>query len=144
MTADSTNRRATDQFVTLLRNHTQEEMDRYNEIIKQIGTNDESSIERHNDTQRRLDSLTDSIDSFVAETSEFHSAVRRAFPKDDEGRPNYDGHRREHLSWISDAKESKELKRYIQKVVLGAAAIAVGSWISMLIWQGILHGPVGK
>lgn len=141
-------RGATASMEDLLQRHTEDEMDRYDQIIKQIKANDAKSEGRHDETQaiihdnqRQIASLQQSISTFISGTTEFHDAVKRAFPKDDEGRPDYDGHRGAHLSWIDESKESKELRGYIKKVVLGAAAVALTSWLTLLVWQGVLLGP---
>jgi hypothetical protein len=148
-----------DKFFKLMEQHTEDEMDRYDQIINKINANDDKSIKRHDETHERISHLTQSIESFLSEQSTFHDAIKRAFPKDDEGKPDYDGHRGAHLSWISNAKDemevieyvrkqmvdsgkSEDLRQYVKKVALAAAAIAVGSWFVLLIWQGALHGPV--
>ncbi len=138
-------RRTTDalgNFKSMLCEHTKDEMERYDQILNNVLVNNEASEARHDETQERISHLTQSIESFMSGSDEFMGSIRRAFPKDEDGLPDYAGHCGAHLSWISDAKASKELKLYIQRVVLGAAAIAVSSWIVLLIWQGVLNGPV--
>jgi hypothetical protein len=145
-------RRTTDalgKFNAMLQDHTKEEMERYAEILDQqdqitnkLIANSEASMVRDATTQDKIRSLTQSINSFITGSQDFMASVKRAFPKDDMGHPDYDGHRGAHLAWITNTKESKELIAYIKKVVLGAAAIALSSWVVMLIWQGALHGPV--
>jgi len=129
--------------------HTVEEMERYTAIQTQLKDYCDSmakqarhSEDRHAETQHRINSLAQSIEAWMAGQDDFADAMKRAFPKDDEtGKPDYDGHRTAHLAWITDSKESKEFKRYIRNVVLGAAAVAVTSWLTLLVWQGLLRGP---
>ena len=135
-------------FKTMLHEHTKEEMERYAEIIdnqdqitNKINANAEASVKRDGETQERIHHLQQSIDAFINGSHDFMASIKRAFPKDADGQPDYDGHRGAHLAWISNSKEAKELTAYIKKVVLGAAAIALSSWVVMLIWQGALHGP---
>ncbi len=139
---------STASMEALLKAHTEDEMDRYDQIIRQIRDNNTKSEERHDVTQSfvqsnqaKIEHLQQSITSFMDGTADFHAAIKRAFPKDTEGNPDYDGHRGAHLAWIDEAKESKELRGYIKKVVLGAAAVALTSWLTLLIWQGVLLGP---
>jgi hypothetical protein len=152
-------RRADDHleaFKQLLLAHTSEEMEKYEKIIddveaikrdvieltNKIDDNDSSSINRHEATQEKVKHLTDSINAFMEGQSAFISAIIRAFPKDDEGKPDYDGHRSAHLSWISDAKEAKEFKRFLRNTILGAAAVGVTSFVAIATWAAFLKGPV--
>ena len=128
-------------FKAMLEQHTAEEMDRHDQLISKINVNHTHSADRHDETQTQLKHLQQSIENWMAGHDTFICSIKRAFPRDDEGLPDYDGHRSAHLGWISDSKESAELKGYIKKVVLGAAAIAITSWVTLLLWQGVLVGP---
>ena len=144
-------RRTTDalgKFNAMLKEHTKDEMERYDHIIDQqdqldnkLNINAANSVARDEHTQERIKHLTVSIDAFISGNQAFMDSIKRAFPKDDDGRPDFDGHRTAHLAWITNSKETKELIAYIKKVALSAAAIALSSWVVMLIWQGALHGP---
>jgi hypothetical protein len=62
--------------------------------------------------------------------------MRGAFPKDEEGNVDYDGHRKyhEHLIRAAEAQEAfwNDLKKeIIKKGILGAVVIAIG-----LVWLG--------
>ena len=62
--------------------------------------------------------------------------MRAAFPKDEEGNVDYDGHRKyhEHLIRAAEAQEAfwNDLKKeIIKKGILGAVVIAIG-----LLWLG--------
>lgn len=114
--------------------HTAEEMERYEEIISKIDKNAEESRERHKDLHDLVKGNCDQIKWIVG-------ALTDAFPADKRGNPDFSGHAKAHENWIEEAKSTNELKAYIQKVVLAAALIAVGSWVAALIWQGVLNGP---
>ncbi len=133
---------ALDTFTKALLDHTSDEMDRYGDILTRIDDNNEASIKRHDETHERISHLTQSIESFIHEQSEFITGMRRAFPKDDEGKPDYDGHRTAHLAWISDTKTTKDLKSYIAKVMMAAVAVAVSSFALVAMWSAFLKGPI--
>ena len=58
-----------DRFSRLLKQHTEDEMDRYDQIITKINSNDHKSEARHDETQSRLNHLSQSIENFMAEQS---------------------------------------------------------------------------
>ena len=130
-----------DRFSRLLKQHTEDEMDRYDQIITKINANDHKSEARHDETQSRLNHLSQSIENFMAEQSLFHEAIKRAFPRDEDGHPDYDGHRSAHLSWIKSSAEEKEFKNYVKRVVAAGVAIGVLSWLWAVVWPAFLHGP---
>ena len=142
---DGADRRAQDslnRFHTILESHTKEEMERYNEIISKIDDNDNASIDRHDEALRKIKHLTDSVDAWMSGNGEFISAIRRAFPRDDEGKPDYDGHRTAHLSWISDAHEQKEFKKFLKNTIIGAVVLGMGGFVLIATWVAFLKGPV--
>ena len=145
-----------DDFKSMLLKHTAEEMEKYNEII-----------ERLDQTETNLDKLTrsqtamnQSIHAFMTGQEAFISAICRAFPKDEDNKPDYDGHRKAHLEWITDAdderevmsyvrkkmkedEKSDELLNYTKKVIFAGAAFAVVSFIAIASWAAFLKGPAG-
>ena len=129
------------KFSSLMKEHVVEEMDRYDQILHKINMTTLASEKRHDDTHDRIDGLTSTITQFMTEQAGFISAIKKAFPKDDDGHPDYDGHRSAHLSWIKDSAEEKEFKSYVKKVVTGAVAIALLSWLASVIWPAFLMGP---
>lgn len=124
---------ALDHFATMLKEHKENEMDRYDQIINKINANDSKSESRHDETQTRLNHLSKSIDNFMAEQSLFHDAIKRAFPRDEDGLPDFDGHKSAHLSWMKSSAEEKEFKNYVKKVVGAAVAVGVISWLWAVI-----------
>jgi len=129
------------QMQHLISKNREAEMERYKTIIDGISEVRESGEIRHNETGRRIDDLSDTIKQFISDTKGFHDSVKRAFPKDDEGNPDYDGHRGAHLAWIKTDKDDKADKRYIKRVISAAIAIAVCSWLTVAAWNQFLAGP---
>ena len=158
-------RRADDHlgsFKTLLESHTVEEMERYDAIIERLGATEEatSSINaRLGHIENGQAAMNTSILAFMEENGEFFRAIKRAFPKDDEGKPDYDGHKKAHLSWISNAKDEKEVMEFVRrqmkdeqksedivaytkKVIFAGAALAIVSFIAIATWAAFLKGPI--
>lgn len=104
--------------------HTKDEMERYQEIIDKIDKVSREAAARHS-------TLLSAFENF-----------NEAFPVNDKGKPDFHGHAQAHKSWIEQSKEAKDLHGYVKKVVLASAATALVSWVTFLIWNGVLHGPV--
>lgn len=115
--------------------------------------------DQHDETQEQLKHLQQSIESWIAGHDIFLSAIKRAFPKDDEGNPDYDGHRGAHLSWISNARDEKEVMEYVRaqmdsakkwsddkRFYLRALAVTVSGavllWAGSSLWVSFLKGPI--
>lgn len=82
---------------------------------------------------------TDSI-NHRAETSHMEvmiHEIRKAFPKDEEGSPNFDGHHDHHWKFDQSAKSWKEVWVYVRKKVIGGVAWAVLLFILYSIWEEI-------
>lgn len=114
--------------------HTSEEMDRYEEIITIIKAHREEMDARYNTLLRSIDSYTDKVERV-------HEHLSEAFLTDKKGRPDFQGHAHAHEAWVEEAKQAKELRAYIQKVVLATAAVAIGSWLLAVVWPAVLQGP---
>lgn len=54
-----------------------------------------------------------------------HGYVSSAFPQNDLGKPDYDGHRRSHLQLIEDSKVVQGYKSEVTKTILSIVAGAV-------------------
>jgi hypothetical protein len=143
-------------FHQLLEEHTKGEMERYDEIIDRLDQT-ETNLGRINQTQI---AMNQSIHAFMEAHGGFITTIQRAFPKDEEGKPDYDGHKKAHLSWISNAKDEKEVMEYVRKqmqedknsaellnytkkVIFAGAALAVVSFVAIATWAAFLKGPVG-
>lgn len=95
--------------------HQKEEMERYAEIIEKINHNEEKSNERHDETQRQLSHLSQSIEAYFSGQNEFVADFKRAFPKNADGLPDFDGHRRGHESLIENSKIDKDVREFIKR-----------------------------
>jgi hypothetical protein len=116
-------------------NHTRDEMERYSEILALIAQSNNDRNERHK-------ALLQSVESHMGKTTEIYEHFVEAFPADKKGKPDFHGHAAAHESWIESSKETKELVSYVKRIVLASAATALVSWVTFLIWNGVLHGPV--
>lgn len=138
-------RRAVDQelseFSRVLLDHTDDEMGRYSEVLNKIDAHVREDARQHLELRDEIRSIGAKVDQSLQAMSSFVSSVTRAFPKDDEGKPDLDGHRSAHLAWISHSKDAKDMKQYIQRVVLGAAAVAVLSFVTVASWSAFIKGP---
>jgi hypothetical protein len=65
------------------------------------------------------------LQAIRSELVEFKRDVNKAFPKDDEGLPDYDGHRRVHLKQNKHDEKIDEYKTDVTKKIL--AWVATGS-----------------
>jgi hypothetical protein len=118
--------------------HVSEVMDRFRDEETQRHEKLENMIDN---TNGRIDQLMRSIDAYTEKTEEVFVALAEAFPVDRRGKPDFIGHANAHEHWITEAKESRELRTYIKKVVLAAAATAITSWLVAVVWPAFLRGP---
>ena len=142
-------------FTILLEQYKEGEMARYEEIIGRLDQT-ETNLDKLNRGQIAMNT---SITSFMEKHGEFIMSIQKAFPKDEDGLPDYDGHKKAHLAWISDAKDEKEvmefvrkqmtdekksgeLLEYTKKVIFAGAALAIVSFIAIATWAAFLKGPV--
>ena len=123
------------QVVKYFEDHTRNEMERVEDILEKIELTNRGA-------ELRFRTLSDLVKESVVKTEQTYAVFSEAFPVNRHGKPDFAGHALAHESWIKETNDSRELRAYIQKVVLAAAAIAVGSWVALLIWQAVLHGPV--
>ncbi len=121
--------------------HTAEEMHRYKEIIDGISALREASAQSHAEGQKQIYGLTKLINDNMSEMKDFHGAIKRAFPKDGDGNPDYDGHRTAHLAWIDDDKEATNLKNYIRRTVFAGVLMAALAFLGIAAWHELLAGP---
>ena len=112
----------------------------------------------HAKTQGRLASLIQSIESWTSKHDLFIEAIKRAFPKDDEGRPDYDGHRTSHLVWMAGSDKEKKIMDYVESQIKSddkwredkrfyvrtVAATVTGVmviWVGNVLWAAFAAGP---
>lgn len=122
--------------------HTAEEMDRYTDIRNDY-TELRSILNEHRaESSRKHIELCKSFDAFSDRTEMIYTNLNEAFPTDRNGKPDFHGHAKAHEAWIESSKETKELVAYVKKVVVAACSMGLVSWITFLMWEGILRGPV--
>ena len=63
--------------------------------------------------------------------------ISRAFPKDEFGEPDYDGHRRAHQAMIESAQSSAESRRDAVKNVRNAVLLGGGTITLTAVWEYI-------
>ena len=129
------------QMQHLISKNREAEMERYKTIIDGIAEVKISGETRHNELGTRIDLLSSDIRDFISDTKGFHESVKRAFPKDDVGNPDYDGHRGAHLAWIDNNKADKAYKRYVKRTIVAAIALGIILWVGMAAWDQFLLGP---
>lgn len=63
------------------------------------------------------------VQAIRSELVEFKRDVNKAFPKDDEGLPDYDSHRKSHLKQLKEEDKLNEYKTDFTKKILGWVGI---------------------
>ncbi len=122
--------------------HTREEMIRFDDIAEKYTEVLALISQSNTDHNERHKHLLQSVEAHMAKSEDIYTAFMQAFPTDKKGKPDFAGHQMAHEKWIENSTETKELMAYVKKVVLAAAATALVSWVTFLIWNGVLHGPV--
>lgn len=75
-----------------------------------------------------------------SELVEFKRDVNRAFPKDDEGLPDYDGHRKKHIKLDKEDEKLSEYKTDFTKKFLGWAGIGAIGFVFVAVINYIRGG----
>jgi hypothetical protein len=120
----------TDRIMRELTEHTEEEMARYNQMLKAVHDANEASEKRHS-------SLIQSIHAYMTKQNE----IENAFLKNEQGAPDFHGHwydhshRKQAAIWWGNVKGGTIAK------LVEWGAIAVIAWIGMNLWTAFLHGP---
>ncbi len=120
--------------------HTREEMERYKEIIDGIAATREASEKRHHETFERIENLASSIRDLSAKADMFHDSIKRAFVKDDDGMPDFDGHRTAHISMMNDAKALGSIKNYIKGGVAVGVIVALMGFVGLSVLHEVQYG----
>lgn len=119
-------------------NHVSEVMDKFREEETARHAKLEGMIA---DTNTRIDELMRSVDTYTDAAEKVFNALGEAFPADRRGKPDFAGHANAHERWIEEARESRELRAYIKKIVAASAAVAILSWLAVVVWPAFLQGP---
>ena len=93
----------TKQIKDIFEDHEIKEMARYSSIEGDV-----------KDLKNDFHILTSNITSFMDRTTEFHTDVKAAFPKNEDGNPDFGGHASDHKHRISTADQDKEVMAYIR------------------------------
>ena len=81
---------------SMVQEHTEEEMDRYKEILAKIESHRQENELRHS-------SLSSSFMSYAERVDTFCQNIAEAFPHNEQGKPDFHGHGRAHISWIENS-----------------------------------------
>lgn len=93
-----------DKVEKIMANHVGEEMERYREIIDLIEEKDRRSEDRHH-------ALVQSISAYNAHVELIDGAF---LDDEDNGQPDYRGHRKAHKSWAKDGEEEKKVMEFVK------------------------------
>ena len=85
-------------------------------------------------TNRRIDSLIQSVTAFMARQDD----LAKAFPNQDP-----DGHRLAHEQWLSESRAKKEFYDSLKKEVAKYGILGLAAWIAFHLWAAFLQGPKG-
>lgn len=128
------------------------------EVKVLFSEHEHDEIERYEKIQRELEGLTKTLSEMSNEMSMFRKEVRSAFPKNDEGVPDYLGHQNDHRQRIASAEQDDEIRNFARawmkrdekrgedlRVVLrslaGVVLAGMVVWLAHEIWLGVLRGP---
>ncbi len=110
--------------------HTTEEMQRYKDIL-----------DAQKAMQQQIASLNAAVVSFMDKTDEFHSDIRKAFVKNEDGLPDYEGHRLDHRGRMTEAQKKQERMEKVLTGVMVFVCAGVGAWVLNVLWPAVLMGP---
>lgn len=85
--------------------------------------------------RRAHDKMLQTVLDGQEEIKELLRCIDRAFPKNDIGEPDYDGHRKAHKDMIDHARRSEEDKRESAGKVRNALIIGAGSLGLTALWE---------
>jgi predicted Ser/Thr protein kinase len=114
--------------------HDADEMRRYDQILENQKINAQAAESRYAELIR-------SVDSYTEKTEHFQDSIKDAFLVNRHGKPDFVGHAEAHQAWVTEASENQQMRQFIKRTIIGASTVGVGSWITMLMWSGLLQGP---
>jgi len=121
----------TDRIELLFKEHTTDEMDRYNAILKKLGEASDGSQSRHHALMTQLNIVTENIE-----------CIDNAFPRNKEGLPDYDEHHDYHFTWKTRkewwAGTSNQAVRKLFEIML----IALVLWLGSAIFQATMQAAI--
>lgn len=161
---------ATGEITRYIHDHTKEETERYGEMIDRQDQLENKINHLENSVQevteivgnnsKSIKQLTESVNAWMQNNSELLGCIRKAFPRDDHGEPDFDGHRTAHNNWIKNAPEEKELMSFMRSMqtkmiedkarwdkiaqnVLSGIIFAVVTFVGIAAWAAFIKGPAG-
>lgn len=85
--------------------------------------------------RRAVDQLLKQILDNQVEMMGVLKSLARAFPNDEFGEPDYDGHRRYHALLIRRNQESSQVRQEAVKRVVSAGALGLATVIAYAVWD---------
>ena len=96
--------------------------------------------------------------SYAERVDTFCQNIAEAFPHNEQGKPDFHGHGKAHISWIENSNREKKIYDYVERqmsdegrmqgfkdtairAAISAVAGAFVLWVGVLLWQGVLQGP---
>lgn len=89
---------------SIITSHTGEELERFMDILRKIDDHAKASEARHNELVDRL--------TVIAGRQEL---MEQAFPRDDDGSPDFRGHAGAHKNWIKRADDEAKVMAYVRE-----------------------------
>ena len=142
----------TNKVEETFRRHTEEEMERYEDILQTASNIDEkldahikASEDRHTATNQMFLSYAEKMDKMV-------EGFLSAFPKDADGKPDFRGHNKAHVGWMEgsdrenklldyveaqktrDEEASADLK-YYKRIAVAAVVAPLSLWVATVLYK---------
>lgn len=74
---------------------------------------------------------------------DFMESIASAFPVGHDGKPDFAGHNHDHSYRKQSAEEFDDLKKDVQKKVVGTGVLGILSYVFYVVWEAFLRGPKG-
>jgi hypothetical protein len=124
-----------------LEKHEKMEEETFSELKDDIRAHQHASNLRHKELTDRIDQMSNStlnaIRDISATARETHELFKKSIPNGDP-----EGHRRAHETWIKKSEQEEKFWLDLKKNVVNWIAIAVVSWIGLVLWAAFLKGPM--
>lgn len=135
--------------------HTGDEMKRYQEILGSVGDIKGDIESRFRsvlvEMEERFSALGGSIDAYMSDVEALYNAVSQAFPKDEDGKPDFKGHAKDHKIRMENAEKHEQLmayvdqqmkndknnaedRRFIKRAVIGGVVTVFVLWAAKVLW----------
>jgi hypothetical protein len=71
----------------------------------------------------------------------FIESITLAFPTNGDGKPDFAGHNHDHTYRKRSAEEFDDLKKDVQKKVIGTGVLGILTYVFYVVWEAFLRGP---